>query len=449
MLAAMDTIAEPARTIPVIAEADVCVLGGSCTGVFAAVRAARAGRSVVLVEKTNRFGGVATNGLVCIWHNDLDDAYDRRIIAGLSLETVERLRRRDAVATRERNPSARYILNTEELTIELDELVRENGITAMLHTMYCRAIIGAEQRISAVMVENKSGRGAIRARVFIDATGDGDLARDCAVPWTVRPDLQPPTTCAKIAGLEGLDMRQLYEAHRGEFALPRDAGWSTTIPGAGPVKLHAETHVFGADVSDAKQLTHAEMEGRRHIRAMMDMVRRHVPQRREGLCLLALASSIGTRETRRCQALHRLTEQEVLHGVRFPDAIANGTYRVDIHHPEGGGFIFRYLDGRQVDVRHDGNHWSRWRPEGEPAALFYQIPYRTMVRHEQPNLIMAGRMIDADAGAFGAIRVMITMNQVGEAAGEAAALCCDGTAVADLPAVRLRAALAAGGSLVV
>jgi len=79
------------------------------------VRAARGGCSVVLVEKTNRFGGVATNGLVCIWHNDLDDRYEQRIIAGLSLEVVERLQRRDAVTVRERNPDARYILNTEEL----------------------------------------------------------------------------------------------------------------------------------------------------------------------------------------------------------------------------------------------------------------------------------------------------------------------------------------------
>ena len=84
MINTMPTMHEPARAIPIIAEADVCVLGGSCTGVFAAVRAARAGRSVVLVEKTNRFGGVATNGLVCIWHNDLDDRYEQQIIAGLS-----------------------------------------------------------------------------------------------------------------------------------------------------------------------------------------------------------------------------------------------------------------------------------------------------------------------------------------------------------------------------
>ncbi|MCC5807935.1 MAG: FAD-dependent oxidoreductase [Opitutales bacterium] len=444
----MDKIQEPARSIPVISEVDVCVLGGSCTGVFAAVRAARRGLRVAVVEKTNRFGGVATNGLVCIWHNDLDDRYEEQIIAGLSLETVVRLQRRNAVLVRERSPDSRYVLNTEELTIELDGLIREHGIEPWLHTFYCRAVVGEDHRIDAVLVENKDGRGSIKARAFIDATGDGDLAKDCGYPFSVRPDLQPPTTCAKIAGLEGIDMRSFYNEHRDEFDVPKDAGWNCTIPRGGLVRLFAETHVFGANVADARQWTAAEMEGRRHIRAMMDMVRKHLPEREKDLCLLDLCSSIGTRETRRFRADYQLTEKDVLYGRRFDDAIANGTYRVDIHYHEGGGHIFRYLDGREVSIRHDERVWSRWRPKEEEPALFYQIPYRTMVRPECPNLIMAGRMIDADPGAYGAIRVMITMNQTGEAAGEAAAFVCNGEPAAKVDPRRLREALRDGGSIV-
>lgn len=441
-------VVEPLRHTPLIGEVDVCVLGGSCTGVFAAVRAARRGLRVALLEKQNRFGGVATCGLVCIWHNDLDDAYGEQIIRGLSIETVDRLQRRNAVEVRDRNPDARYVLNTEELTIELDELVRESRIEAHLHTFYCGAILDEQRRIDCVFVQNKDGRGAIRARVFIDATGDGDLARDCGAPFTVRPDLQPPTTCAKIAGLEGVTMREFYNQHRAEFDVPKDAGWSCSIPGAGNVRLHAETHVFGVNVADARQLTFAEMEGRRHIRAMMDMVRKHLPERAGRLCLLDLSSSIGTRETRRFRAEHQLTEQELLGGQRFADAIANGTYRVDIHYPEGGGHIFRYLDGREVSTRHDGKVWSRWREETATYPLFYQIPYRTMVRRDCPNLIMAGRMIDADPGAYGAIRVMITMNQTGEAAGEAAALAINGVPTWQVDPEKLRQRLQEGGSVI-
>lgn len=443
----MNYINEPAREIPVVREVDVCVLGGSCTGAFAAIRAARRGLKVALVEKQNRFGGVATCGLVCIWHNDLDDNYEEQIIGGLSLEAVERLKKRDAVLVRERNPNSRYVLNTEELTIELDELVREAGVESFLHSMYCGATFTETGEVDAVLLQNKDGRSAIRAKVFIDATGDGDLSKDCDAPFSVRPDLQPPTTCAKIAGLEGIDMRAFYNEHRDEFDVPKDAGWSCTIPNGGAARVHAETHVFGANVADATQLTRAEMEGRRHIRAMMDMVRKHLPERREELCLYDLCSSIGTRETRRFRAEHQLTETEVLRGHRFPDAIANGTYRVDIHYPEGGGHIFRYLDGREVSIRHDERKWSRWREEGDDTALFYQIPYRSMVRRDCPNLIMAGRMIDADPGAYGAIRVMITMNQTGEAAGEAAALAMDGTPTWQVDPAKLRERLSEGGSI--
>jgi glycine/D-amino acid oxidase-like deaminating enzyme len=440
-------VAEPSRITALISEVDVCVLGGSCTGVFAAIRAARRGQRVCLVEKQNRFGGVATCGLVCIWHSDLDDAYQDQIIGGLSIETVERLKRRRAVDVRDRNPDARYVLNTEELTIELDELVRESKVEARLHTFYCGASIDDHGRIDCVFVQNKDGRGAIRARVYIDATGDGDLARDCGAPFTIRADLQPPSTCAKIAGLEGINMREFYNHHRAEFDVPKDAGWSCSIPNAGAVRLHAETHVFGVSVADARQLTFAEMEGRRHIRAMMDMVRKHLPERAERLCLLDLSSCIGARETRRFRAEHQLTEQELLQGRRFADAIANGTYRVDIHYPEGGGHVFRYLDGREVSTRHDGKAWSRWREETSANPLFYQIPYRTMVRRDCPNLIMAGRMIDADPGAYGAIRVMINLNQTGEAAGEAAALAVDGTATWQVDPAKLRDRLRTGGSI--
>lgn len=443
----MTTIHETAREIPVINEVDVCVLGGSCTGAFAAIRAARRGLRVAIVEKHNRFGGVATCGLVCIWHNDLDDRFEEQIIAGLSLETVQRLQRRDAVEVRERNPDARYVLNTEELTIELDELIREAKVEPYLHTFYCGAHFADDGSIDAVLIQNKDGRSAIRARVFIDATGDGDLAKDCDAPFSVRSDLQPPTTCAKIAGLEGIPMREFYNKHRDEFAVPKDAGWSCRIPNGGPVRLHAETHVFGANVADAGQWTRAEMEGRRHIRAMMDMVRKHMPERRAELCLLDLSSGIGTRETRRFRAEHQLTESELLYGHRFHDAIANGTYRVDIHYPEGGGHIFRYLDGREVSIRHDSRVWSRWREPADDYPLFYQIPYRTMVRRDCPNLIMAGRMIDADQGAYGAIRVMITMNQTGEAAGEAAALAIHGTPTWQVDPAHLRQRLTDGGSI--
>src|SRR5210317_2107764 len=114
----METIKEAARDIPVVQECDVCVIGGSCTGVFAAVRAARLGRSVVLIEKTNAFGGVATNGMVCVWHSSMDTEQKQRIIGGLTAEMIERLKHRGAVSVIPDDADHGCRLNMQELKIE-------------------------------------------------------------------------------------------------------------------------------------------------------------------------------------------------------------------------------------------------------------------------------------------------------------------------------------------
>lgn len=100
-----DTIHEPARDLPVIGDYDLCVIGGSCTGVFAAVRAARLGLSVAIVERMGTLGGVATLSLVNVWHSPYDEVFQRRIFRGLTVELIDRLRERGAVRERDRDPS--------------------------------------------------------------------------------------------------------------------------------------------------------------------------------------------------------------------------------------------------------------------------------------------------------------------------------------------------------
>jgi hypothetical protein len=443
------TVREPAHEIPVIDQVDICVVGGSCTGVFAAVRAARLGASVALVERDNCFGGTATSGLVCVWHSRFDTTYSRPVIGGLTAEVIDRLRRRDAVELRDRSADCGCVFNPQELKLELDELVREHPrIHPRLHCLGCVMLPGADGRASHVMIEDKGGRGAIAAQVVIDASGDGDLAARHGLPFTLDEHLQPPTTCALIRGLDGLRVGDLYNRRCADFDLPPDSGWSIGLPGGHGIRMHADTHVFGVDVSDPVQLTAAEMAGRRSIRALMEMVQAECPERRDELCLLALASAIGARESRRFRTRHRLTEVEVLTGHRFPDAIAQGTYRVDIHHPAGGGCLFRYLDGREVDLRAGGRTERRWRDPLPQDPVCYHIPYRTMVTTAAPNLILAGRMIGCDRGAFGAVRVMVNLNQVGEAAGVAAVLAArHGQPVAEVDAGELRRTLNEGGSL--
>jgi len=446
----MHHIVEPTRQVPVIAEADVCVLGGSCTGVFAAIRAARLGAKVVLIEKAGCFGGVATLSLVNVWHSPLDTIYERQIIGGLTLEIMERLKKRNAVVTREKNPSWAWCFNSQELQIELDEMVCQARMCAMLHTSFVAPHLDSSGKLDAVIVENKSGRGAVRAGVFIDATGDGDLCHRMGLPTYVGEEFQPATTCATISGWGSLDRQDVWELirqHGPEFNLPPGFAWTAPVPGSDVVML-AGTRVYGANCAEAESLTAGEIDGRRQVRAIMDLLRKYAPQTR--LALQALPSRIGIRETRHVRCKYQLTGPDVLYGVRFPDAIANGSYRVDVHHQSKPGITFKYLDGTQqwLCPGHATEH-SRWREPVAKDPTFYQIPYRSMVPGV-PNVLIAGRMIDADSQAHAGIRVMVNMNQTGEAAGVAAVQALNAQQnVNEIDTEKLRAALETGGSVII
>jgi len=417
---ASDTIEEQPRNVRVVQDCDVCVLGGSCTGVFAAVRAAQMGARVALVEKQNAFGGVATAGLVNIWHKLISNKGKEQIIGGLTQRMIENL---EQIGAAKKGGNA-YVLNTEELKIELDKLVLEYEITPYLHTFYASPRMEGD-RVAAVFIEHKNGRQAIRAKVFVDATGDGDLAKHAGLPFEIRDGLQPPTTCAKISGLPR-DMLKLIDQHREEFGLAPDHGWGASVPGSSGVGMCAYRHVFNTIASDANQLTAAEIDGRRQIRAYMDIARKYGGDH-NAPCLLDLGSTIGIRETRAFEANYRLTEEDVLRCKRFPDAIANGTYPIDVHDPKTGRFKFK-------------------RPQGD----FYQLPLSTMVSDKAPNIVLAGRAISTDRGAFGGIRVMVNLNQTGEAAGVAAALAASrAEAVSGVAADSVREHLAKLGAVIV
>ncbi len=452
------TMREEARDLPVAGEFDICVLGGSCTGVFAAVAAARLGAKVALVERLGFCGGVASAGMVSIWHSVRDYGGENVIIAGLTGEVIDRLERRGGIGRRDgmNQRGGNAILHTEELKVTLDELLTEAGVEVFLHTHFAAPLM-ADGAPAAVAVENKNGRLALKASYFVDATGDADMVHRAGLPTWMPDHVQPPTTTVVVRGLRGLkekhpdfDLGELVFDPANPKALPKGFLWSAVVPGGCDETMVAGTRVMGANCADADQLTRAEIEGRRQARQLCDILREKYFAGTGQVPMVTLPAQIGIRQTRHAQCLHRLDKDELLRGERFPDAIANGIYPIDIHESDGPGITFYHLNGTKVFVGPGIYEESRWRDESEGTTPFYQVPYRSLVPRGSRNVLVAGRCLDADAGAFGAVRVMVLANQMGQAAGVGAYLALQASAgVAEVAPDTLRKTLADQGAAMV
>ncbi|HOJ35182.1 MAG TPA: FAD-dependent oxidoreductase [Clostridiales bacterium] len=449
----MEFIVEPERKVKICDEADVCVVGGSCTGVFAAVRAARLGAKVALIEKQNCLGGTATNGLINIWHSLYDTDGKNQIIAGLTLETLERLKKAGAVWRGESITGA-YHFNSQELKIELDNYIRENKIRLYLHTYYA-GLLHDGNKIKAVIIENKDGRSAVKAGFFVDATGDGDLCRDLNIESYQNKTVQPPSSCFLMKGDIDSDLlSQIIRKHGHEEGLEDDWGWSDRSVCGDDITLRADNHVFNVICNKARDLTFAEMEGRRQMRAFINLLKKYGHPDMD-YSLVAACSHIGIRETAHYKTLFKATEKDLLMGKRYPTAVLNGTYRVDIHHSDNMGITFKYLDGTVSTFygKNTKTEFGNWRTRegitGEPAK-YYQLPLEVLIQDRYENFIMAGRMLNADEGAFGALRVMVNLNQLGEAAGVAAFETLNsGKPVWEIDRIKVRRTLKDGGSALI
>ncbi len=454
----MAYIMEAPRQVPVIYEADVCVVGGSATGVFAAVRAARLGASVVIVEKLNSFGGNATNGFMPVWHGFWSEDGKKQVIAGLSYEVVERLDPADYIG----GGKGSYKFNPVEMKCELDAILEEAKVKTYLHTLYAGLAV-EDDEIKAVFVENKDGRGAIIAKFYIDATGDGDLCRDLGIERYTNGKLQPPSYVFLMQGkegtintetgerVEGVGAGELLNANRKEFGVELDHGWASGIAGLKDITFRVDTHVFYVNCAKADELSRAEIEGRVKMRKLSRVMRKYgFPE--EKYVLIKDASYIGIRDTYHYKTKHKADFLDLFTGVRYEDNILNGTYSGDVQN-EVDGTTFMGLDGTYHRMDPVGRmHYGNWREEnGLPTdcemPTYYSLPFRTLVPEKCKNFIAAGRMINADPTAFGALRVMCNLNQIGEAAGVAAYLAIQqGKSVQELDGVEVARTLAAGGS---
>jgi hypothetical protein len=443
----IDTLREEPREVPVVGEFDLCVIGGSCTGVFAAVSAARLGVRVAIVENNGFFGGVAT-----IWPTWKRIPYDltgnTQIVAGLTMEVIDRLKAIGAHGMGSWGGKC-HCLNPGELQIELDNLVKEAGVRPFLHARYVAPHI-SDGHLTAAIIEDKSGRRAIRASYFVDASGDADLIASMGLPLMKHDQpMQPASTIPIVRGLKeagsndpGFNFRRIVNEAFKKKDSGIKGGWvnPVLIPGSkDDYWLGGASVMGGLDFTDADALTEAEIEGRRQVRALVDLYRDKVP----GVDpLIAIGPMIGVRQTRHAKTLYTLTENELFSGARFHDGIANGWHAIDVHHSTKNGLrIARVSNSEQ---------YKKWEKTAGPKDdYYYQLPYRALVPEGATNVLVAGRCVGAEYGAAAAIRNMPFCNQEGEAAGTASYLALDGgVSVAEVDTDELRATMKKQGSAI-
>lgn len=394
-------LTEPARSTPVVDRADVVVCGGGPAGVAAAVAAARDGADVRLIESQGCLGGVWTAGLLtCILDKDGKPGFMAELL--VELDRVDG-RRGD-------------VFDPEAMKRLLERLCLDVGVRVRLHTRVVAAARDASGRLSAIVAESKSGREAFAADVFIDCTGDGDVAAlagcgfEFGEPGTGRG--QPMSLLGLFTGLARADLPPFdirdyrentdwmrREIERGGFcpSYSRPSAW---LIRDGLFCLMAN-HAYGVTGLDADQLTHATLQARAELHEIVRALHR-ADGRWATLRLVASAEQIGVREGRRVTGRYVVTRDDLIRGARHDDAVCRVTFPVDIH----------ALDAASGKGLSDGGVKSR------P----YDIPYRALVAQDAEGLLLAGRCISGDFFAHASYRVTGNAVAMGEAAGRAAAM---------------------------
>jgi hypothetical protein len=399
----------PAEDVPVRESLDLLVVGGGSAGVVAAVTGARLGLRTGLVEEMPFLGGMSTGacvGTYCGFHLQEPDGTLTRIVGGLPAEIEDRLRERGhAYGPIPFKDTAALPYVPWGVKLLLEELVRgEARLRTWLHARMTHARVEAGA-IRGVVVQGRSGRFALEARVYVDATGDAALAHAAGAATRVGDAIQYPSMMFTMqhvdlkAALTFLPrLAALLEERFESDRLPRRGGnlIPTGRPGEVLIAL-SRIDLSGRPVNgaDDDELTFGELEGRAQAARLGEFLRRNVPGFAEAFVSDA-APRLGVRETRRIDGLYSLSEDDVLGARRFDDGIGRAAWPVE-RHVAGGETIWRFL----------------------PKGAWYSIPYRCLVPESLTNLLVAGRCISADGGGFASVRVIGPCMLEGQAAAAA------------------------------
>ena len=394
-------------------DADVIVVGGGPTGVSAARAASEMGANVMLLERYGFLGGSLTASLVgtlCGLFLKEGESLNY-LVGGFARDCAETLKSRRLAfgpVPWEKTGVLPYV--PWGLKNLFDEWIeKEERIKLLLHTQLCGCKVEGP-KISSISFLNKTGIKRLTGKVFIDASGDGDLAYQAGVEMEGSPVQFPSMNFymanvnvkeALTAGLSSLQKLIKEALEKGDYDLPRFGG--AVIPTMRPgevIVAMGRISINGRPVNcvDPEELTYAEREGRKQALLLADFLKAKMPGFSEAF-ILDTPTQIGVRSTRRLVGKYVLNRGDVLKGAHFDDAICRSAWPIELH-AKGKSTVLEFLE----------------------LGKYYQIPYRSLLPKEIENLIVAGRCLSASYEAQASARVSGTSMAMGEAAGIAAGL---------------------------
>jgi hypothetical protein len=443
----LNTINEPARVLPVYGEFDVVVIGGGPAGLAASVSAAKGGARTLLVERYGFLGGMGTAGGV----TNFAGLYGRRngemqqVVQGVANDLLSRIEALGGLNQPQDGMQGRIRVRSYDVSAykcAADQLLLSAGVHLLFHA-WAAGVVMDGPAIAALVVETKSGRQAIRARYFIDCSGDADVANFAGLPFDLgdgQGSALFPTTMFRVGHVDAaralaavgefsainqfMDDSQARDPGRYQF--PRKG--AILRPNKNPAEWRANvTQIrnsagLAMDATDARQLSEGELEGRRQITEYFRFLKNEVPGF-EQADIVDIATQIGIRETRRVRGDYALTGEDILSSARFDDTIGINAWPMEMH-----------VDGA-----------ISWGFPRDQQRAYNDLPWRMLTNSHVPNLLVAGRCASMTHEGQSAARASGGCFVMGQAAGTAAALLGAGQAFADIPVARLQQQLSQDG----
>ena len=423
----MNFITEPARTLAVYGEFDVVVVGGGPAGLAASVSAAKHGARTLLVERYGFLGGMGTAGGV----TNFAGLYGRRngamrqVVHGVVDDLLARIDALGGLNAPQDGMQGRIRVRSYDVSAykcAADQLLLASGVQLLFHA-WAAAVVMQGRQISALVVETKSGRQAIRARCFIDCSGDADLAHFAGVPFELGDGhgsalfpstmfrvghVDAPRALAAVGDFKAINalMAQSQAREPGRYKFPREG--AILRPQKNPAEWRANvTQIRNAqgtamDATDARQLSDGELEGRRQITEYFRFLRNEVPGFEQS-AIVDIAPQVGIRETRRIQGQYALSGEDILSSARFDDTIGINAWPMELH-----------ADGR-IDWQFPRN------VDAAEGRAYNDLPWRMLVPTTVSNLLVAGRCASITHEGQSAARASGGCFVMGQAAGTAAA----------------------------